>query len=229
VLVVNYVYNLPKVGQRLGDNRLVRTIFDNWQISGISQAVTGSPLELGLSISGINTGQRLTGSYTLGPRFLVKSDPREGTSGLQLDPAAFVIPGIGNIGPYPRTYARNPGWHNHDVSVFKNFPLGGEGARYLQLRFEFFNLFNQAQFTSINGGTNLAVPVRDASGNITSYTTGSGIFGTPTDNAYSRAVITNNLRTGPVEGSNRPLGTFFGEYNGTRDPRVIQLAVKVYF
>jgi hypothetical protein len=42
-------------------------------------------------------------------------------------------------------------------------------------------------------------------------------------------VITNNLRNGPVEGSNRPLGAFFGEYNNTREQRVIQLAMKVYF
>ncbi len=46
---------------------------------------------------------------------------------------------------------------------------------------------------------------------------------------YNRAVITNNLRNGPVEGSNIPLGQRFGEYNGARDPRTIQLGVKIYF
>ncbi|MBO0723853.1 MAG: hypothetical protein J2P41_23715, partial [Blastocatellia bacterium] len=125
-----------------------------------------------------------------------------------------------DVGPYPRTYARNPSWLNHDVSLFKNFPLGGrEGSRYLQLRFEFFNIFNSAQFTGINTGTNLAVPLAGGG-----FNTGNMIF-----NNYSQAVITNNLRTGPVAGSNRPLGTFFGEYNATRDPRIIQLAVKIYF
>ena len=55
------------------------------------------------------------------------------------------------------------------------------------------------------------------------------VFGTATDNPYSRLVLTNNLRNGSVVGSNQPLGAFFGEYNNARDPRVIQLAVKVYF
>ncbi len=229
VLAVNYVYDLPGLGRYLGDNKFTRAVFNNWQISGITQIVTGSPLELGLAITGITTGQRLTGSYTEGPRFFVKGDPKKGANGLQIDPDAFVIPGIGNLGPYQRTYTRNPGWSNHDVSIFKNFPLGSEGSRSLQLRFEFFNLFNSTQFSGINAGTNLSVPIRDASGNITGFQTGNAIFGTPTDNAYSRAVITNNLRSGPVEGSNRPLGTFFGEYNGAREPRVIQLAVKLYF
>jgi hypothetical protein len=30
-------------------------------------------------------------------------------------------------------------------------------------------------------------------------------------------------------GDTRPLGTFFGEYNAARDPRIVQLAVKLYF
>jgi carboxypeptidase family protein/TonB-dependent receptor-like protein len=220
VLVVNYVYDLPGLGRRLGDKKIARAIFNNWQISGISQFVSGSPLELDLSISGINAGQRLTGSYTEAPRFYLKENPRNGPNGLELDPAAFVIPGIGNIGPYQRTYARNPGWINHDVSVFKNFPLGGgDGSRYLQLRFEFFNIFNSAQFTGINTGTNLAAP-RAGGG----FFTGNDIFSN-----YNQAVITNNLRNGSAAGSNRPLGAFFGEFNASRDPRILQLAVKIYF
>jgi hypothetical protein len=38
--------------------------------------------------------------------------------------------------------------------------------------------------------------------------------------------VTNNTRPA---GDTRPLGTFFGEYNAVRDPRIIQLAVKLYF
>ncbi|MBO0721527.1 MAG: carboxypeptidase regulatory-like domain-containing protein, partial [Blastocatellia bacterium] len=160
VLVINYVYDLPGLGRRLGDKKFTRAIFNNWQLSGISQFVSGTPLELDMSISGVNTGQRITGSYTEAPRFYLKDNPGNGANGLQLDPASFVVPGIGDVGPYPRTYARNPSWLNHDVSLFKNFPLGGgEGSRYLQLRFEFFNIFNSAQFTGINTGTNLAVPL----------------------------------------------------------------------
>ena len=81
-------------------------------------------------------------------------------------------------------------------------------------------MFNSTQFSGINAGTNLAVPRSD-----NGYDTGNSIF-----NNYNQAVITNNLRPpGPVAGSNSPLGAFFGEYNATRDPRVIQLAVKIYF
>ena len=40
------------------------------------------------------------------------------------------------------------GWphHNFDLSLFKNFNLGGSEEAKLQVRFEFFNAFNTPQF-----------------------------------------------------------------------------------
>lgn len=207
VLVINYVYNLPMVSRYLGDNRLTRGVFDNWQISGISQFVSGTPFELALTGLG-NAGARLVGAPTGAagnlsgqqPRFYLNGNPSTGPNGLQIDPNTLVVPGIGDTGPYPRNYLRSPSWINHDVSVFKNFPFGGEGSRYLQLRGEFFNLFNQTQFDRYNGGSVTITP-----GSTTP------VF---------------NLR--PAN-STSVLGTFFGEYDRARDPRVIQLAVKLYF
>ena len=238
VLVVNYVYDLPKVGHHFGNHLLARAIFDNWQLSGISQFVTGTPLELGLSISGVDAGQRLVGAYSAGnlsaqqPRFYFKSNPSAGPNGLAIDPNAFVAPAIGNLGPYPRTYLRNPGWNNHDLSVFKNFPLGREGSRYLQMRFEFFNVFNHAEFSGINNGTNLVVPNgADASGNPV-FISGAAIFNNNsagTGSSYNNVIISNNVRGQRASDVTGPLGKFFGEFSGTRDPRIIQLAVKLYF
>jgi Carboxypeptidase regulatory-like domain/TonB-dependent Receptor Plug Domain len=208
VLVINYVYDLPKVGRYLGNHSLTRGIFDNWQISGISQFVSGTPFELSLSGLG-GQGARLIGTPTsqgtsslagLQPRFNLVGDPRQRSNGLQINPNAFAVPGIGDTRSQPRFYLRNPGWNNHDVSIFKNFPFGGEGRRYLQLRFEFFNILNQAQFSGIQQGSVTITP------------------GSP--------MPVFNLRPA---GSTDALGTFFGEYNATRDPRIIQLAAKVYF
>ena len=75
-----------------------------------------------------------------------------------IDPNAFVLPRIGDPGPWSRQYLRAPGTHNQDLALLKNFPMGSEEGRYLQLRLEMFNVFNHTQFSSINTTTNLAVP-----------------------------------------------------------------------
>jgi hypothetical protein len=54
---------------------------------------------------------------------------------------------------------------------------------------------------------------------------GGGI-GTAVFSSYPNVAITNNLRPA---GSTAALGQFFGEYNGARDARIIQIGVKVYF
>lgn len=209
MLVINYVYQLPRASRFLGDNRIARGVLDNWEISGLSQFATGTPFELTLTGLG-NAGARLVGAPTTAtgnlsgqqPRFRLIGNPKisNGINGIQIDPNAFAVPAIGDIGPYSRNYLRNPHWFNHDVSIFKNFPIGGEGTRYFQLRFEFFNILNHTQFTTVNPG---AVTITPGSS--------SAVF---------------NLRP---TGSTSSLGTFFGEYNAGRDPRIVQLAAKLYF
>lgn len=221
IFILNYVYELPKIGKYLGDNAITRGIFDNWQISGISQFSTGTPLSLGVGAS-FSAGQQITGSQTEGPRFTLKDEPQIDQNGLFIDPNAFVLPAVGSVGLGPLQYLHNPGVNNHDISLFKNFPLGGaEGTRYLQFRFEMFNAFNHTQFSSFNTGTLLVVP------------TGNGFSSSATDlfNNYTQALITNNLRSqaSPELQQTSPTGTFFGEYNSARDPRIIQLGIKLYF
>jgi len=45
-------------------------------------------------------------------------------------------------------------------------------------------------------------------------------------NNYTGLTVTNNTRPA---GSTAVTGTYFGEYTATRDPRIIQLGVKLYF
>jgi hypothetical protein len=215
-LVANYVWNVPPGGRLLGGGAIARALLDNWTLSGVSWAASGNPAELALVISGQDAGNRLLGTYTSGngaglqPRFNVSGDPQSAPNAINA--TAFAAPAIGDRGPYPRFYLRNPGFQNHDLSVFKNFPIGGNSRRYLQLRFEAFNVLNMAQFSGVNRTTNL--------------TNAAGQTGAAVLNNYTGLTVTNNLRPA---GSTSVLGTYFGEYTGTRDPRIIQLGVKVYF
>ena len=133
-------------------------------------------------------------------------------SGGVINASAFVVPGVGNAGPYPRFYLRNPGIHNQDLAISKNIPMGREGKRYLELRAEAFNVFNHPQYS----GYNLATNVVNGAGQ-----TGAAIF-----TNFTGLSVTNNVRPA---GSTSVLGTYFGEYNGARDMRILQLAAKFYF
>ena len=88
-----------------------------------------------------------------------------------------------------------------------------------------FNIFNHTQFTGINTGTEFATSTGG---------TGSALFNVADFSTLSvvsparRRSVANGGSDTP-EGSTRPLGDFFGEPNAARDPRIIQLAVKLYF
>jgi hypothetical protein len=77
---------------------------------------------------------------------------------------------------------------------------------------EMFNFFNHTQYSAVNRTTNIT--------NVAGAT-GANIF-----NNYTNLSITNNTRP---SGNTNVLGTYFGKYSAARDPRFIQLAVKVYF
>jgi hypothetical protein len=132
-----------------------------------------------------------------------------------VEPDAFVLPAIGGRGPWSRAYLRNPGINNHDISIIKNFPFGLDGKQYAQLRVEMFNAFNHTQFSAVNIGTNLVVA--------------PGVADRDVFRSYSQVLITDNLRSMHPELADRPYGQFFGEYNRAREPRVIQLGLKIYF
>ena len=210
---INYVYSLPKVARFLDGNRVAKTVLDNWQISGITQCSTGVPLELAMTISGVNAGQRILGTPSILPMFYRYGGAPMATGNLHINPNAFYVPNIGDIGPYPRTPLRQPGFMNNDASVFKNIPLGKERARYLQLRLEMYNALNHPEFSAINSATQIATP--------------TGGLGSAVLTAYPNVVVTNNLR--PATGSTTPLGQYFGEYSAARNPRIVQLGAKVYF
>ena len=62
------------------------------------------------------------------------------------DPSIFEVPGAGGVGTSPRNLCCGPGFNGFDLSVHKyiNFT-----ERYkLQMRWDFYNLFNRASFAN---------------------------------------------------------------------------------
>jgi outer membrane receptor protein involved in Fe transport len=217
-LAINYVWLLPKASEKLPfQNFLTRGILDNWQLSGINIFMSGQPEEVTIGIPNVNMNQRITGSWTEGPRAVLVADPQPQKSHTAwFDYNAFRLPNIGDIGPWSRTYIERPGILSTDLSVFKNFPAGE--SRNLQFRLEMFNVFNKPVFSDANRG--LTFNIRTDFANYSA-------------NQQASSQTLRNVRGGVNSPASGRLGRALGEVNGqpgnVAGNRVIQLALKFYF
>jgi hypothetical protein len=153
VLVIHYIYDLPLFRNQSG---MWSNILGGWQISGASFFRTGTPVSIG------QTSQDIAGVGDVGfgqPWDLV-GDPNAGANrqfsrgranddNFWFNPAAFARPANGTFGNAPRNIVRNPGEQNWDMSIFKNFNMGG--TRRLQVRGEFFNFPNHPNLGGVQG------------------------------------------------------------------------------
>jgi hypothetical protein len=181
-----------------------RRAINGWEISGVSTFQTGFPVQINettyreLRCDGYDWTYCPDRPMQLSPA--VKYDPR--TSQFQntiggrkpvtrdhyfFNPNAFTLEPIGGVGNVARNPFHGPGINNFNFAVYKNIPIVGE-SKYIQLRFEFYNIWNHTQF-----------------------------------NAIAIQSLANNVVNGNAASSN------FGRVTNAFDPRLIQLAAKIYF
>jgi hypothetical protein len=156
------VYDLPfgGEGQAGSGNGLVRALVGGWQVSGITQFRSGRPLGSVLGACNVPnavatpncyadfnpafTGDaRINGSY--GDGEVLGANPPS-----YINRDAFVSAAAFTYGNTPRTMAfnlRNPNYVNQDLSIRRNFALGGSWK--LGVGAEVFNIFNTVVFSGI--------------------------------------------------------------------------------
>lgn len=181
IFVLNYTWDVPRAS-KLVDNMVVKAFFDNWQVSGITAFVSGTPAGVGFStvdgsdITGGGDGARImiTGNAILPKDKRVNAQLANGLIGTPLwfNTSVFARPVPGNFGNAPKDVLRLPGTSNFDLSIFKNIPLKSE-ARFLQFRWEIYNLFNHTQFSGVNTTAQFSAP--DANGVVTQNNANFGL------------------------------------------------------
>jgi len=147
----DFLYRLPLGrGQQFGQNwnRGVDALLGGWQINGNITFHTGVPLVPTLASGNLPDANQL-------PNLLFNpglSGSPESKLGEYLNPAAFSIPAPYTFGNAPRTIStvRAPGLAEADMSLFKDLRLHPESKRYLQIRFEVFNITNTPFFAPPN-------------------------------------------------------------------------------
>jgi hypothetical protein len=154
--VVNYTYEIPSI-TKLVSNPVLHFIADDWQLSGITQFVSGQPQAISFSTTdstdqtGGGDGQRVN---------VVGDGSANGKTFYQwFNTAAFARPGLNDPGNAAKYNVRGPGVANWDMAISKRFLVGSE-KRYFTFRWEAYNTFNHTQYNGID-----VAPKYDPSGN----------------------------------------------------------------
>lgn len=149
-LVVSTVYEIPVGSGRRFVNRggAVNALFGGWQVGGILSFQSGSPFTptTGRDIANVGTTTRpdRLGTGTLENRTIER----------WFDASAFANPAPFNFGTSGVNILRGPGLQNIDGILSKSFRLGSNENRYVQYRFEAFNVLNRVNFANPNANIN---------------------------------------------------------------------------
>jgi hypothetical protein len=143
--VVNHIYDIP-LGKGLSG--AAGKLASGWQLSGILNLASGIPFTPFIEGDPDNDGSddntarpNLIGDPTRGS---CPNGAPVGTPRCWFNPAAFAFPGTGFRGNAARNTVIGPDLASYDFSIIKTTPIT-ERAR-VELRFEFFNLFNRTNF-----------------------------------------------------------------------------------
>ncbi|MEP7271289.1 MAG: carboxypeptidase-like regulatory domain-containing protein [Acidobacteriota bacterium] len=146
---VSYSYDLPfgKGKAWLDDNGLLSTIASGWQTMGIVSLQTGRPFTVALlsEIDQSNTGRANLGFGSNDrPNLVGNAKLSNPTPNRWFNTSAFAFQPFGSFGNAGRNILDGPGFQNVNFSILKNTML--KENLNLQLRAEFFNLFNHPNF-----------------------------------------------------------------------------------
>jgi outer membrane receptor protein involved in Fe transport len=153
--VASGIWKLPfgKDGWVMNNDSKTARFLGNWQLNGILTLQTGLPFSVTAADNSQTGGNHAAYANCLSDPFAnttsdrsAISNSKPGAAGVFINPNAFSTPAIGAFGSCRPRLVDGPGSENVDLSLFKQFPLGE--VRKIELRFEFFNAFNHANFAN---------------------------------------------------------------------------------
>lgn len=167
-----YVYTIPSIRHFQTFQSVPSRLVEGWRMTGDATFQSGFPLDVVdsqfLSLScwaytyyGCADSPNVvsTPSY-YNPR---TSSAVNGTMGgtktkynYWFNPNGFAVESPGTFGDAGRDMLRGPGLNNFDFSLMKDTNITSDGSKRIELRFEFYNLFNHTQFSTTGVSTNIA-------------------------------------------------------------------------
>jgi len=153
VFFANFVYDIPLF--RNSDSKALKTIAGGWQISGIVSAMTGAPINIG--VSGQNVASIVPNSQNR-PN-LVSAITYPHTVQQWFSTSSFAAPTAGTWGNLPFNAVTGPGRDNWNLSLFKQFLISESRGSHFEFRADAFNIWNhrQLQASTSQGGIGASV------------------------------------------------------------------------
>jgi Carboxypeptidase regulatory-like domain len=149
--VISYVWQLPDFR---GTRTAVRQIIGGWQLNGVFQAQTGLPLTVTAGQDRSLTGLGVDRAVVVGPALGAGACGAAAPCVNYLNPASFQMPPtaataspyIASFGDFGKGAISGPGAMTWDIGMFRSFKF--RERLNLQLRGEFFNVLNRANFNN---------------------------------------------------------------------------------
>lgn len=137
MLTINYIYKLPFFANQ---QTLAGNLLGGWTWAGVTTFQSGQPFSIGLDGGGHGLSSRanISGDITY-PKTVAE----------WFNTSIFSDPAAGQFGNSGRNIVRGPGIDRWDMSLYKNFKVGERVNT--ELRFEFFNVFNNVIYNNPNG------------------------------------------------------------------------------
>ena len=158
-LNIDVVYNLPSgaVKHTFLDNVAGKALLSGWQLSAIGGYSSGAPQIAFFTLQGVSQtvqNQEFTGSPDIQPRATLACNPTASGPKTQADSLIRPASGracTGSIGADSGSGAFSGlGYRNWDASMMKKFQLGADSRRFMQIRFETYNVFNHTEWSGVN-------------------------------------------------------------------------------
>jgi hypothetical protein len=163
VLILNFLYELPIFR---GQNNFAGKVLGGWQLSGIFQASSGTPVSVGRnqdyagvgqdgSMSGTNQFWKFNGGDINYTKQLARNGQTDNAYWIAVPlgadgrPTQFTQPAAGTfvLTDVARNVIYNPGFNNWNMGLFKKFAITERAA--IQFRAEAFNTFNHPNWNGI--------------------------------------------------------------------------------
>ena len=173
ILVISFNYTLPYAAiPRLSTNKFSKALMRDWTLGGILRYASGLPIAVPASTTNLSSlvFQSTRMNRVPGQPLYLKDlnchciDPNQQ---LVLNPAAWVNPPAGQFGtsaPYYSDY-RYQRLPSEQLSMQRNFRIKERAS--LQLRLEYFNVFNRIVLPNPSATSPLASTTRNAQGVLT--------------------------------------------------------------